>query len=99
MRHRSIIACVRAVHERFWMLPPIIVGFAIVTAGVATGHLELPLPPANMESVVFWQVDQEDATLCAKFGFAPGTQRYGACKLDLLDLRKHDEALQSGTDF
>lgn len=46
MRNRSIAACVRAAHERFWMLPPIIVGLAIVTVGVGTGHLVLPLPPA-----------------------------------------------------
>jgi hypothetical protein len=98
MRNRSIAASVRAAHERFWMLPPIIVGLAAVITGVATGHLVLPPPPADMESVLSWQVDQEDAALCAKFGFAPGTRQYAACKLDLLDLRHHDEALQYGTD-
>jgi hypothetical protein len=42
MRNHSITVCVRAAHERFWMLPPIIVGLAIVTAGVGTEHLVLP---------------------------------------------------------
>jgi hypothetical protein len=45
MRSHSIAARVWAAHERFWMLPPIIVGLAIVTAGVGTGHLVLPPGP------------------------------------------------------
>jgi hypothetical protein len=44
-RNCSIAACVRATHERFWMLSPIIVGLAIMTAGVGTGHLVLLLVP------------------------------------------------------
>jgi hypothetical protein len=41
-----IAARVRAAHETFWWLPPIIVGLAVVTVGVGTGHLVLPLSPA-----------------------------------------------------
>jgi hypothetical protein len=45
MRSRNIVARLRAAHEKFWMLPPVIVGLAIVTAGVGTDHLVLlPVP-------------------------------------------------------
>lgn len=43
------------------------------------------------------QVDYEDGTLCAKFGFAAGTTRNASCKLDLLDLRRSHEQLLGAT--
>ena len=59
-------------------------------------------------SVAFWravlietkltvagQVDYEDAALCNKLGFALGTAKHDACKLDLLDLRHRHEDLMA----
>ena len=39
------------------------------------------------------QMDYENGTLCAKFGFEIGTAKYASCKLDLLDLRHSHEQL------
>jgi hypothetical protein len=41
------------------------------------------------------QVDYEDAALCDKLGFALGTAKHDACKLDLLDLRHRHEDLMA----
>ena len=49
------------------------------------------------ELTVTTQVDYENAALCAKFGFARGTDEHAACKLDLLDLRRRHEELLAAT--
>ena len=49
------------------------------------------------QQTVAQQVDYEDGTLCAKFGFAMGTTRHASCKLDLLDLRHSHEQLLAAT--
>jgi hypothetical protein len=43
------------------------------------------------------QIDYEDSTMCRKFGFAAGTERFSSCKLDLLDLRHSHEKLVAAT--
>jgi hypothetical protein len=45
------------------------------------------------------QVEYEDAALCLNFGFALGTQKHDACKLDLLALRRSHEQLMARTSL
>jgi hypothetical protein len=53
----------------------------------------------DAEQTAMQQIDYEDATLCAKFGFAAGSDRYGACMLDLLDLRRSHAILMTNTSL
>ena len=49
-------------------------------------------------SIVAQQIDYENEALCARFGFAVGTDKHFACKLDLLDLRhSHENMLAENT--
>ena len=44
------------------------------------------------------QIDYEDEALCARLGFAVGTDKHFACKLDLLALRRsHENMLAANT--
>jgi len=45
------------------------------------------------------QIDREDTELCIKFGFAAGTARHDACKIELLDLRHRHEELAARTSL
>jgi hypothetical protein len=49
----------------------------------------------NAERTAMQEIDYEDSTLCAKFGFAAGSDKYAACMLDLLDLRHGHERLMA----
>jgi hypothetical protein len=53
---------------------------------------------AEAEQAMAQQIDYEDGALCAKFGFAAGTENYLSCKLDLADLRRnHEKLLAAGS--
>jgi hypothetical protein len=48
------------------------------------------------EQAILEQIDQEDSTLCDKFGFAARSQKFADCMLDLADLRQsHLDLLRS----
>ena len=48
---------------------------------------------ADVELTVTQQVEYEDGSLCRKFGFATGSERFNGCMLDLLDLRRSHQRL------
>jgi hypothetical protein len=39
------------------------------------------------------QIDQEDSSLCEKFGLHAGTSQFSECKADLADMRHRHELL------
>jgi hypothetical protein len=48
------------------------------------------------EQAILEQIDQEDSTLCDKFGFAARSPKFADCMLDLADLRQsHLDLLRS----
>jgi hypothetical protein len=75
-----------------WSVPLIILGLGVSLAFWRAVSIETELTMTA-------QVDYENATLCAKFGFARGTEKHAACKLDLLDLRRSDEELLAATSL
>jgi hypothetical protein len=67
----------------------IILGLSLLAASTVVWRALIMENELTVEN----QVDYEDAALCIKFGFAHGTARHDACKLDLLDLRRSHEDL------
>jgi hypothetical protein len=51
----------------------------------------------DAHQVVERQVGYEDSVLCAKFGFAPGSEPHSLCMLDLSELRRNDRELRART--
>jgi hypothetical protein len=72
-----------------WTIPLAVLGFAI---SIPFWQAVL----AESEQVMVQQIDYEDGALCARFGFASGSDKYLSCKLDLLDLRRRHEVLSAG---
>ncbi len=87
-----------ATGDRLWALPPVVTGLAVLMLGAWTGRIVLPNPLAEQQRAVAAQVDQEDADLCRKFGLVLGTPAHLSCKQDLLELRQHDQMVQT-TEF
>ena len=74
-------------------------GLALLILGWGAGIIVLPDLGAELEQAIQEQIDYEDGILCQKFGFAPGTQAYAGCKLDLADLRRRHEQLRAAYEF
>jgi hypothetical protein len=53
----------------------------------------------DAEQAAMQQIDYEDATLCAKFGFVAGSDKYASCMLDLFDLRRSHASLMVNTSL
>jgi hypothetical protein len=50
--------------------------------------------PAKYQQTRMFEMDQENAALCERFGFATGTAQHVSCKVDLMDLRnRHEQRL------
>ncbi len=99
MQLRGFGERLRTLHDRFWAVPPVLVGMSALMVGVATGRIVLPAPPADTQGIVLSQLAEADGALCAKFGFPPGTERYSSCKLELQDMHRRDAELQSVSEF
>jgi hypothetical protein len=73
-----------------WTVPPAVLGL-----GISIPYWQAVV--ADTEHAMAQQIDYEDGALCTRFGFAPGSDRHFACKLDLRDLRhSHERLLTAG---
>jgi hypothetical protein len=96
---RPIWTVAREAHDRLgrliwfagWTVPLVVLGLAI---SIPFWRAVI----ADSEHSMAQQINYEDEALCAKFGFAAGTDKHFACKLDLLDLRhSHERMLAENT--
>lgn len=89
------------VAKRGLQLVPALAGLGLLLLIPAwqSGMLKLADFGAQLEQEVQQQIESEDAALCEKFGFAPGTRAHSGCKLDLAELRHHHEQLLAAYDF
>ena len=71
--------------------PTVVVVLSVMLCAVSVAFWRAVLIETKV--TVAGQVDYEDAALCSKLGFALGTAKHDACKLDLLDLRHRHEDL------
>jgi hypothetical protein len=97
---RQIWGVAREAHNRLAQA----VWFAGWTIPLTVLVLALSMPywraaVADSEYAMAQQIDYEDATLCVKFGFAAGTDKHFACKLDLLELRRSHERLSESASI
>jgi hypothetical protein len=96
---KQIWSVARETHDRLgrlvwaagWAIPLVAFGLAI----------SIPYWRAMLrdsERAMAQQVGYEDEALCARFGFAAGTEKHFACKLDLLELRhSHARMLEANS--
>ena len=96
---RQIWSIAQDVHDRLcrliwlagWTIP-------LVALGLAVSIPSWRALVAEREHAVAQQIDYENEALCARFGFAVGTDKHFACKLDLLALRRsHENMLAANT--
>jgi hypothetical protein len=88
-----------SLRTRLWMVPPLLVGIFAFSWGIRTGRIVLPSLALDQQRAIELQFDAEDAKFCDQFGFAPGTLHYGACKRNLLVMRRRDQELQNTIYF
>ena len=83
-----------SLRARLWVMPPVLIGIAVLSWGIRSGRIVLPSPGVEQQHAIELQFDTEDADLCDQFGFAPGTSRHVGCKRDLLAMRHRDQEMQ-----
>jgi len=68
---------------------------AVVTVALII-WISLLAGPLVSEQEIMAQISHEDSSLCARLGFATGTQKGSDCAADLADLRlRHEKLLAS----
>ena len=71
---------------------------ALVTAAIVVVALLPPLiglPPYGKQAMLR-QIDDQDSAECARLGFAPPSEQFSGCKVDLAALRRsHTELLDA----
>jgi hypothetical protein len=91
---RQIWSIARDAHDRLgrliwiagWTIP---LGALCLALSIPFWHAVI----ADSQHAMAQQIDYEDTALCARFGFAAGTDKHFACKLDLRDLRRSHERM------
>jgi hypothetical protein len=76
---------------------PVATAAAVAVAVVGLGLvLQVPGSRAYGDRSILEQIAREDGTLCGKFGFESGTEKFTACLRDLTDVRaRHVDLLKS----